>query len=117
MKNVNISETVTDRAISIEFLTHGVEEGYYAATRKISVFTTFGGHLGFLRKIKNLNISETVRDRAILIEFFKEYFVATQKIQIFSNFGGRVGFYRKTKNVNISETCGSPVSSRPWPLF
>ena len=82
MKNVNISETITDRAISIEFLTHKVQEGYYAVTRKISIFTTFGGHLGFLRKIKNLNISETVRDRAISIEFF----VATQKNSIFKKF-------------------------------
>ena len=61
MKNVNILETITDRASSIEFLTRGVQEGYYTARRKISIFTTFGGHLGFLRKIKNLNISETIK--------------------------------------------------------
>ena len=61
MKNDNILETETERAISIEFLTHRVQEGYYAARRKISIFTTFGGHLGFLQKIKNLNISETIK--------------------------------------------------------
>ena len=42
MKNVNISETVTARAILIKFLTHRVQEGYYPATRNISIFTTFG---------------------------------------------------------------------------
>ena len=83
MKNVNISETVTDRAISIEFLTHGEQEGYYAATQKIY---NFWRPSWISAEIKNLNISETVRDRAISIEFFSEYFVATQKNSIFFQF-------------------------------
>ena len=35
----------------------------------ISIFATFGSHLGFLRKMKSVNISKTVRDRAISREF------------------------------------------------
>ena len=31
---------------------------------KFSIFATFGGHLGFLRKMKSVNISKTIRDRA-----------------------------------------------------
>ena len=69
-KNVNISETVRDRAISTEFSTRWVVERYHRQNRKISFFATFGGHLGFFaEKQKNVNISETVRDRAILTEF------------------------------------------------
>ena len=37
--------------------------------RKISIFATFGDHLGFLRKMKSVNISKTVRDRAISNEY------------------------------------------------
>ena len=54
-KSVNISETVRDRAISSELLTRGVVQEYPIQRRKeyfmqrgkISMFTTFGGHLGF----------------------------------------------------------------------
>ena len=44
---VNISETVRDRAISREFLTHMVVQEYPVPRRKISIFATFDGHLGF----------------------------------------------------------------------
>ena len=91
---MNISETVTDRAISIEFLPHGVQEGYYGATQNISIFTTFGGQLEFLRKIKNLNISETVRDRAISIEFFC---CNTKKFNIFQILVAVLDFTGKRK--------------------
>ena len=48
----NISETVRDRAISNEFLTHRVEEEYAVLRGKISFFGTSGGHLGFYQKMK-----------------------------------------------------------------
>ena len=40
---------VKDRAISREFLTHGVVQEYSVPRGKSSVFVTFGGHLGFLK--------------------------------------------------------------------
>ena len=51
-KSVNISKTVRDRAISSEFLTHRVVQECPVQRSKIWIFTTFGGHLGFLRKMK-----------------------------------------------------------------
>ena len=51
-KNLNISETVRDRAIWTEFLTHRVVEKYSVQNYKISIFATFGSHLEFLRKTK-----------------------------------------------------------------
>ena len=80
-KNVTISETVRDRAISTEFSSHRVVERYYIQNRKISIFATFGGHLEFLRKTKNVNISETVRDRAISTEFLTHRVVERYYIQ------------------------------------
>ena len=50
-KSVNISKTVRDRAISSEFLTHRVVQEYSMQRGKISIFITFGGHLGFLQKM------------------------------------------------------------------
>ena len=49
----NIFKVVRDRAISSEFLTHRVVQQYSVPRGKISVFTTFGCHLGFQRKMKN----------------------------------------------------------------
>ena len=49
---MNISNTVRDRAISSEFLTHRVVQEYPMQRGKISIFVTFDGHLGFLRKMK-----------------------------------------------------------------
>ena len=43
----NIFEMVRDRAISSEFLTHRVVQQYSMPRGIISVFATFGGHLGF----------------------------------------------------------------------
>ena len=44
---MNIFETITDRVISSELRTHRVVQG-----KKIAIFATFCGHLGFLRKMK-----------------------------------------------------------------
>ena len=72
-----------------EFLTHRVVQEYPMQRGKISVFATFGDHLGFLRKIKNsVNISKTVRDRAILSELFDPQ-------------GSRRVSYTKGKNFNF----------------
>ena len=46
-KGVNISKTVRDRAISSQFLTHRVVQECPMQKEKISIFATFGGHLGF----------------------------------------------------------------------
>ena len=51
-KNLNISQTVRDRAVWTEFLTHRVVEKYSVQNLKVSIFATFGGHLEFLRKAK-----------------------------------------------------------------
>ena len=67
---MNISKTVRDREISSKFLTHRVVQECPMQRGKISTFATFGGLLGFLRKMKSVNISKTVRDRAILSEVF-----------------------------------------------
>ena len=52
-KIVNISKTVRVRAISIEFLTHRAYGHAFKYMSKFFIFSIFGGHLGFLRKIKN----------------------------------------------------------------
>ena len=109
-KNVSISNTVRERAISIEFLIHRVIEEYSMSNWKISIFSAFGGHLGFLRKTKwNVNISETVRDSD-----FDWIFESQCSSRIFyaklKNFNFRHFWWpswilwEKQKNVNISET-------------
>ena len=40
------------RAISSEFFTHRVVQESPVQRREISIFATFGGHLGFLQKMK-----------------------------------------------------------------
>ena len=69
---------------------------------KISIFATFGGHLGFLRKMKKCEYLEfkTIRYRAILSEFLthrvvQECPMQRGKISIFATFGGHLGFSRK----------------------
>ena len=57
-KSVNISKTIRDRAISSEFLTHRILQEYTMQWRKFSIFATFGGHLGFLRKTKKCEYLE-----------------------------------------------------------
>ena len=69
----------------------------YMQRGKISIFATFGSHLGFKRKIKIENISETVRERVILSKFLthrvvQECPVARGKISIFATFGGHLVF-------------------------
>ena len=59
------------------------------ARGKISIFATFGGHLGVSCKMKSVNMSKTIRDRAILSEFFtnrlvQEYPVPRRKLSIFA---------------------------------
>ena len=51
-RKVSISQTVRDRAISSKFLTHRVVQESPVQRGKISIFATFGGHLGFLRNMK-----------------------------------------------------------------
>ena len=58
IKNVNISKTVRGTAISNEFLTHRVVQECPMQSGKISIFATFGGHLGFLRKMKKCEYLE-----------------------------------------------------------
>ena len=48
---------------------------------KFSIFATFGGHLGFLRKMKSVNISKTVRDRVISSEVLNHGVVQECPIQ------------------------------------
>ena len=66
---MNISKTVRDRTILSDFLTCMVVQECPMQRGKISIFATFGGHLGFLRKINIENIFEMVRDRAISSRF------------------------------------------------
>ena len=102
-EKVSISrKTVRDRAISNEFLTRRVLQESLVQRREISIFATFGGHLGFLRKMKKCQYLETVRDRVILSEFLtcrvvQECPVERGKISIFATFGGHLGFSRKMK--------------------
>ena len=55
---MNISKTVRDRAISSEFLTRRVAQECLVQRGKISIFATFGGHFGFLRKIEKCQYLE-----------------------------------------------------------
>ena len=48
---------------------------------KFSIFTTFSGHLGFLRKMKSVNILKTVRDRVLSSEFLTPRVVQECRIQ------------------------------------
>ena len=49
-KSVIISKTVRDRAMLGKFLTRRVAQECPVQRGKISIFATFGGHLGFCRK-------------------------------------------------------------------
>ena len=57
-KITNISQTIRDRAISSEFLTQRVVQECPMQRGKISIFATFGGHLGFLQKMKKCEYLE-----------------------------------------------------------
>ena len=78
-KNLNISETVRDRAIWTEFLTHRVVEEYSVQNFQFSPL--LAAILDFCGKPKNVNISETVRDRAICTEFLTRRVVGKYSIQ------------------------------------
>ena len=82
-KTVNISKTVKDRAISSESLIHRVvqESPLQRGGGGISIFATFGGYLGFLRKRKSVNISKTVTDRGISSDFFTHRVVQECPVQ------------------------------------
>ena len=55
---MNISKTIRDRAISSEFLTCKVVQECPVQRGKISIFATFGGLFGFLRKIEKCQYLE-----------------------------------------------------------
>ena len=84
--------------ISSEFLTckRKVVQEYHMQRGKISIFATFGGHLGFERKMKKCEYLEN-RKRAISSKFLthrvvQEYPVPRGKISVFTTFGGHLGF-------------------------
>ena len=127
-KSVNISKIVRDRAISSEFLSHRVvqvscgkgENFNFRHFRrqecpvqrgKISIFATFGGHLGFfLPENEKESISKAVRDRAISSKFLtrtvvQECPVERGKISIFATFGGHLGFSQKMEKCQYLENC------------
>ena len=68
---------------------------------KISIFTTFGGHLGFLRKMKKCGYLKTVRDRAISSEFLTR--------RVVQEYPKQMG-----KSVNISKTIRDRAISREF---
>ena len=79
LKITNISQTVRDRAISSKILICRVVQECPVQRGKIWIFATFGGHLGFLRKMKRCEylgkdkkvcpgcIAETVRCRQLIL--------------------------------------------------
>ena len=74
---------------------------------KISIFATFGGHLGFLRKVKKCEYLEN-HNRAISNKLFthsvvQECPMQRGKISIFATFGGHLGFLRKVKKCEYLE--------------
>ena len=99
-KITNILKTVRDTAISSKFLIHRVVQDSHVKWGKISIFATFGGHLGFSQKMEKcqyLEKTKTVRDRAISSEFFihsvvQQCPVERGEISIFTTFGGHLGF-------------------------
>ena len=96
-----------------EFLTHRVVQEYPMQRGKISIFATFGGHLGFLRKMKKCEYLEN-RKRAISSErlthrVVQEYLMQRGKISFCVTFGGHLRFLRKMKSMNIWEKVFLPL--------
>ena len=97
-KSVNISKTVRDKAISSEFLTHRVVQEHSIQRVKISIFATFGGHLGLKRKMKKCEYLENRKRESDFERFFfthrvvQECPMQKEKISIFATFGGYLGF-------------------------
>ena len=85
---MNILKTIRDRAISSEFLTHRVVQEYPMPRGEISIFATFGGHLGFLRKMKKC---EYLKKRTRYSDFER----------IFDPQGSTRVSYAKGKNFNF----------------
>ena len=76
---------------------------------KTSIFATFGGHLGFSRKMKKCEYLDN-HNRAISSEFLtrsvvQEYPMQRGKISIFATFGGHLGILRKMKKCEYLENC------------
>ena len=67
---MNISKTISDRAISSKFLTRRVVREYPMQREKFSIFATFGGHLGFLRKMKKCVYLENHKRESDFERFF-----------------------------------------------
>ena len=88
-KTVNISKTVRDRAISSVFLTHRLVQESPVQRREISIFATFGGHLGFLWKMKKCQYLENRKSRAISSEFLTRRVVQESPVQRGENFNFR----------------------------
>ena len=58
---------VSDRAISSEFLTRRVAQHILCLGEKFQFSTTFGGHLGFQRKMKNCEyLAKGISSRVML---------------------------------------------------
>ena len=114
---MNFSKTVRDRAISSEFLTPRVVQECPMQRGKFSIFATFGGHLGFLRKMKKCEYLENgKRYRAILSEFLtprvvQECPMQGGKFSIFATFGGHLGFLRKMKKCEYLENRKRAISN------
>ena len=108
MKNLNISKTIRDRAISSEFLTCKVVQECPGKGVKFQFSPLLAAIMDFCGKWKSVNISKTVRDRAISSEFLtrgvaQECPVQRGKISIFATFGGHFGFLRKIEKCQYLE--------------
>ena len=66
---------------------------------KISIFATFGGHLGFLKKCEYLENRKRYSDFERIFDPPGSTRVshAGGKISIFATFGGHLGFFQKMK--------------------
>ena len=82
--------------ISNEFLTHRVVQEYLVPWGKISIFPTFGGHLGFEQKIKKCEYLKNCKKYSnfefLTRRVVQEYPIPRKKVSIFATFGGHPGF-------------------------
>ena len=70
---------------------------------KISIFATFGVHLGFLRKMKKCEYLENRKRSSDFEQVFDpqgstRVSYAKGKISVFATFGGHLGILRKIKH-------------------
>ena len=98
-KNVFISETERDRAISKKFLTHRESGVYWRLFAKIVFPPLLAAILNFCIKHKSVFFSETERDRAISMNFFypQSLLAIFPKNRFPVTFGGHFEFLRKTQ--------------------